>query len=195
MQSYGQKALNCVVVWVLTGVPLGAIAPANSTLAQIPAGASPSPLNPRPSIFDELPYRRSPRSVEPQPGLPSQELQPQQTQPAAAPLPETEQAPSAVVSPVNGSVSVKLTNTTNAAIAYQIIGDTNQRILAGKSDVTLQNLRVPVTITLSREDRGLLKPTVQATKGLLEVTLDATTNLDEDRTSIRVQQTGEVLLN
>lgn len=194
MQQFCQKDLNYISlltafsrmiigVSILSPASMGLAMPEikAGTLSQVTPGTSTSPLNPRPSIFDEPPYRRTSSPVTPQPGEP--------------PLPE-DQPPSAVVLPVNGSINVKLTNTTNAVISYQVIGDTNQRILGGKSDVTLQNLRVPVTITFSREDRGLLKPTVQSTSmGLLDVTLDATTSLDEDKTSLRVQQTGAVLLN
>ncbi|WP_155706762.1 hypothetical protein [Gloeocapsopsis dulcis] len=112
------------------------------------------------------------------------------------PLPEQQQAPSARVMPVDGRVNVRLNNTTNAVIFYQVIGNTEQRSLAGKSEVTLRDLPAPVSLTFSRQDRGLLRPTLNATSmGLLEVTLDATTDLAEDRTTIRVQQDGAVLVN
>jgi len=42
-----------------------------------------------------------------------------------APLPEEQQAPSAM--PVNGKINIKLMNATNAVVTYQVIGDTNQR--------------------------------------------------------------------
>lgn len=112
------------------------------------------------------------------------------------PLPEQQQAPIARVMPVDGRVNIRLTNTTNAVVFYQVIGNTEQRSLAGKSEVTLRDLPAPVSLTFSRQDRGLLRPTLSATSmGLLEVTLDATTDLAEDRTTIRVQQDGAVLVN
>jgi len=74
-----------------------------------------------------------------------------------APLPEEQQAPSAMVMPVNGKINIKLMNATNAVVTYQVIGDTNQRTLAGGLDVTLQNIKTPLTVTFVREDKGLLK--------------------------------------
>lgn len=163
-----------------------------------PAPTSPI-LNPRPRIFDEPPYNRSqsptplaPDAVTPLPAQPT----PTPGSVTSPPLPEQQQAPSATVTPVNGRISLRLTNPTNATIFYQVIGDTEQRNLAGKSEVTLQNLAIPVTLTFSRQDRGLLRPTTTATSmGLLEVTFDATTDLAEDRTTLRVQPDGVVLLN
>jgi len=46
-------------------------------------------------------------------------------------------------------------NATNTVVNYQVIGDTNQRTLAGGSDITLQNIATPVTVTCVREDNGL----------------------------------------
>jgi hypothetical protein len=77
-----------------------------------------------------------------------------------------------------------------------VIGDTNQRFLSGDSNFTLQNIKTPVTVTLSRQDNGLLKVSPQATsEGLLEVTLDEATSLNEDTSTMTVQQDGRVLLN
>jgi len=192
--------------------------PRENQLSQAqPAPASPS-LNPRPSIFNEPPYNRTQTPVSPGSGtLPVSPTTPGTTPPSPCPptgtgvttpapapggsviqppLPEQQQTPSARVIPVNGRVNIRLTNTTNAVVLYQVIGDTEQRSLAGKSEVTLRDLSAPVSLTFSRQDRGLLRPTVSATSmGLLEVTLDATTDLSEDRTTIRVQPDGAVLLN
>ena len=141
------------------------------------------PLNPRPSIFNEAPYNRS------RGGAPT-------TGPVLQPPPEEQQAPSAMVMPVNGKINIKLMNATNTVINYQVIGDTNQRTLAGGSDVTLQNIATPVTVTCVREDNGLLKVIPKAaSQGLLEVMLDETTSLDEDQHTIRVEQSGGVLIN
>ncbi|MES1021272.1 hypothetical protein ABN584_00035 [Gloeocapsa sp. BRSZ] len=199
--------------------------PRENQLAQAQlAPASPS-LNPRPSIFNEPPYNRTQTPVSPGPGtLPVSPTTPGTTPPSPCPptgsttptpvpgttpsptptpgaviqppLPEQQQVPSARVMPVDNRVNIRLTNTTNAVVFYQVIGDTEQRSLAGKSEVTLRDLSVPVSLTFSRQDRGLLRPTLNATSmGLLEVTLDATTDLAEDRTTMRVQPDGVVLLN
>ena len=152
------------------------------TLPAMPMVSVALPLNPRPSIFNEAPYNRS-RGGEPT------------TEPVLQPPPEEQQAPSAIVMPVNGKINIKLMNATNTVVNYQVIGDTNQRTLAGGSDVTLQNIATPVTVTCVREDNGLLKVIPTASQGLLEVMLDETTSLDEDQHTIRVEQSGGVLIN
>lgn len=141
------------------------------------------PLNSRPSIFNEAPYNRS-GGGEPATG------------PVLQPPLEQQQAPSLMVMPVDGKLNIKLMNATNTVVNYQVIGDTNQRTLAGGSDVTLQNIATPVTVTCVREDNGLLKVIPKAaSQGLLEVMLDETTSLDEDQHTIRVEESGGVLIN
>lgn len=183
------------------------ISPDGTNQAPSNSSGSTSPLNPRPSIFNEPPYNRArntpptdsnaPTTQPPDTGVtPST---PTTTEPGSTiqpPLPESQQAPSAVVTPVDGKVNIKLINATKAAINYQVVEDTNQRTLTGDADVTLQNITAPTTVTFERQDRGLLKVTTQTTSaGLLEVTFDETTSLDESRTTMRVQADGIVLLN
>lgn len=184
-----------------------------------PSGNSNAPLNPRPSIFNEPPYNRSPGTsptdsnaaptTEPLPNEVTPTTPGNQQSPSTSPtseptpgsviqppLPEEQQSPSATVMPVDGKINIKLMNATNAVVTYQVVGDTDQRALAGDSDVTLQNIQTPVTVTFVREDKGLLQVTPQAaSEGLLEVMLDETTNLDEGKGTMRVQQGGEVFLN
>jgi hypothetical protein len=103
----------------------------------------------------------------------------------------------AQISPVNGTVTVKLINKTNAAINYQAVGDTEFRTLAGVSSITLQNLKIPVTLTAYRQDRGLLIMTPKVVEGkakVLEITLDATTDFSVDKTIIRIEATGLVFV-
>lgn len=167
--------------------------PSSDRSNQAPSNTSTSPLNPRPSIFNEPPYNRS-QSTSPTDSnaAPTTESTPGAITP---PLPE-QQTPSAIATPVDGKINIKLINTINAVVSYQVIGDTNQRFLSGDSNVTLQNIKTPVTVTLSRQDNGLLKVSPQATlEGLLEVTLDEATSLNEDISTMIVQQDGKVLLN
>jgi hypothetical protein len=95
-----------------------------------------------------------------------------------------------------GKVSIKLVNQTGAKITYQAIGATEPRSLLGKSDVTLKNLVAPITVTFKREDGGLLNATGRSpTPGILELILDATTDLGIDKQSMQIQPTGDVFLN
>lgn len=116
--------------------------------------------------------------------------------PITPPLPEQIQSPSATVLPVNGTVNVKLVNQASTTVTYQVIGDTKPRTLSGRSDVTLEGLQTPVTITFDRPDRGLLLVVPQASdQGMLEVTLIETNNLGNDTTAMTIQKNGNVFLN
>ncbi len=103
----------------------------------------------------------------------------------------------ATVSPTDGRVNVRLVNKTNAAIVYQVIGDTQLRTLAGRSEIMLQGLRTPTNVAFYRQDRGLLMVTPQASSpnGMLDVTLQETTDFAMDRTSMRIENNGAVYLN
>ncbi|HEY9692590.1 MAG TPA: hypothetical protein V6D15_10310 [Oculatellaceae cyanobacterium] len=116
---------------------------------------------------------------------------------ASYPAPEQLETPVAKVLPLNGIVKVNIVNTTNAAIAYQVLGDTNDRILQGRANVTLANLRTPVNIIFERKDGGLIMVTPQANSepGMLTVTLKETSNLDLDRKAMTINPTGGVFLN
>ncbi|MBK1987576.1 hypothetical protein A0J48_008500 [Sphaerospermopsis aphanizomenoides BCCUSP55] len=158
---------------------------------------SPSALNPNPGIFQESPYNRSQRGsqsgdnaqIVPTLPSPSSSLQP--------PAPEQRQNPSARIALSNGKANIKLINNTGAKVTYQVIGDTAPRILEGKSDVTLRGLSTPVTVTFQREDRGLLRVTPKAAgeQGTLEVTLQETTDVNQDRGAMSIQSNGAVFLN
>ncbi|WP_193197825.1 hypothetical protein [Nostoc sp. MG11] len=119
---------------------------------------------------------------------------PTTTQP---PAPEQQQAPSTTIALANGRVSVRLVNDTAANVTYEVIGDTAPRSLEGKSDVMLQGLNAPVTVTFQREDGGLLRaiPQPSSEPGMLELRLNEATDVGKDRGTMRIQQNGAVLLN
>ncbi len=176
-----------------------------SLLIGLPAGAMPrmqteslvSQTNPSPSIFQEAPYNRTrrepispvtPGATPTQPAAPGPVTQP--------PLPEERQAPSAMVMLMDGRLNIRLVNETGANISYQVIGDTDQRSLQGKSDVMLRDLSPPISVTFRREDGGLISVTTQPSeKGMLEARFTETTDLGMDRNTMRIQETGAVYLN
>lgn len=112
------------------------------------------------------------------------------------PSPESLTSPVARVTPENGTVDIKLNNTTNALISYQVIGHTSPRVLAGGTEETLRNLPLPVTITLTRQDNGLLRvlpiESADAPTGTLEVNLDEKIRFDDVQGTIRIQRNGGV---
>jgi hypothetical protein len=113
------------------------------------------------------------------------------------PLPEQRQAPSARIALNNGRVNVRLVNDTGADVTYQVIGDTAPRSLGGKSDVMLEGLSVPTTVTFQRRDGGLLSVNIQPSSqtGMLEITFDETTDLRIDTKALRIENNGSVFLN
>jgi hypothetical protein len=120
-----------------------------------------------------------------------------QPKPTETPLPELQFTPKARVQLKGDRATITLINKTNAAIAYQAVGDTQPRILPGRQTISLRGLRVPVTLTFDRQDAGLLlvSPQQSATSpNTLEVTLDTTTSLSIDGTTMRVENNGSVFL-
>jgi hypothetical protein len=111
------------------------------------------------------------------------------------PLPEAVQDTIAVVTPVAGTVDIRLRNDTSTSITYQVIGNTEQRVLGGGQEVLLQNLPVPVTLTLVRPDGGFVRVTPLASEeaGLLSLALSGTDDLGENVRSLSIQPTGQVL--
>lgn len=181
-------------------------------LPSIPLVASATPdstLNPCPGIYYEEPYNSNVRIIQGCPPnaanqrLSQQELSQNMLAPVRRtsaiqpPLPETTQSPIATVTPMAGEVSVKLKNDTNAQISYQAIGYTEPRTLAGGEEILLQNLPTPVTVTMVREDGGLLQVIPESTleSGMLAISLDEKANFDDKQGALRIQTDGQVFLN
>ncbi len=113
-----------------------------------------------------------------------------QEQPAQFPL------PSGRVSPVNGIVTLRLINQTNAVINYQVVGGTRQRLLGEQSHTELVGFPLPLTLTYQRQDGGLLLVFTKSTApGVLEVRFQGTNNFDLDTKSLNIPNTGSVFLN
>jgi hypothetical protein len=111
------------------------------------------------------------------------------------PQPTTQTPPVAVVQPVDGQVDVSLNNTTNATISYQVVGQTDERPLLDGEQTELLNLDLPATVTVVREDEGLIDVKITSSEaGSLEVMLDEEPNLSGSNLNIRVQEDGQVLV-
>jgi len=121
----------------------------------------------------------------------------QQEEPQSSEPPPRFPEPSAMMS-LNGrqSVTVKLVNTTDATIAYQVIEGTGERTLEGSSQVELQGLPIPLNLTYRRQDGGLLLVVPKAVEpGVLEVRFQPTGNFFFDTRSLNITGTGSVFLN
>lgn len=108
------------------------------------------------------------------------------------------QIPYSSITPVNGKVTIHFINETGSAIDYQVIDNTEYRSLAGRSQMTLQNLATPTTFTFRRADNGFLQVTLHPDSpkaGTLTMRVRETPDFAADRTSVYVDQRGSVYLN
>lgn len=152
-------------------------------------------LNPNPGILNEAPYNRSQQNT--QTGSYGTYSTPQQVPSQSNSVTSPSQSPVATIALLeNGNVNIRLVNDTGANITYQVVGDTDERSLGGQSDVILQGLRAPITVTFQRADGGLISVNAQASEtGLLEVRLDETTDVAQDVKAMRIQSNGSVFVN
>ncbi|MBW4563337.1 MAG: hypothetical protein KME32_19750 [Mojavia pulchra JT2-VF2] len=198
----------------LAGTAFGSLLISLSTISQSAVAQQQTPkLNPCPSIFYEAPHRDRvmvPAGCPPnaatlrlqQQGQTSGQstilVVPRRTgvRPIQPPVPENRQSAIANITPTAGTVDVKLKNNTNVGISYQAIGHTEPRYLAGGQEFVLRDLPTPITITLVRQDDGLLKVMPMSTsEGTLAVSLDETTNFDNNQGVLRIQKDGQAFLN
>lgn len=160
-----------------------AIVPADAPTT--PAQVVPTPGQPGITVRGNMPATTNP------PGTPT-------TLPVKPPLPENRSQAVAKVMPMNGNVSVRLKNNTNAIVTYEAVGYTQRRVLPGGQETVLQNLPVPVTVTFVRQDKGFVEilPVSASTDGVLEVGLSEDTSpLDSNQGVLRIQRDGQVFLN
>ncbi|MEH2374568.1 hypothetical protein [Nostoc sp.] len=178
----------------------------------VPQGCPPNALTQRRSAQGVLPVPATPSQDQrkfgvggetPEPGvrLPrpasGDQTQTQQPIPQGGSTNEPPQTPIATIALANGKVTIRFVNDTAANITYQVIGDTAPRSLEGKSDVILQDLNVPVTVTFQRPDGGQLIVTPQPSSepGSLEVKFNEATDAAQGRSALRIERNGSVFLN
>ena len=100
------------------------------------------------------------------------------------------------VTPQAQQINVTFTNDTNALIMYEVIGQTDRRILNGSETIVLRGLSVPSTISAVRNDSGLLNFNATVDEaGQLQVILDANPQFNEVQGVLQIQADGEVFLN
>ena len=108
---------------------------------------------------------------------------------------EPERVPDGKVVPVNGKVNVRLTNKTNDRLFYQVVGQTDRRLLTENSTVALQALKLPASILFRRQDAALLRVSLKPIgEGTVEVRLDETNDLDLDKKSLSIRKDGALFL-
>ncbi|MDX2217259.1 MAG: hypothetical protein SFY66_28590 [Oculatellaceae cyanobacterium bins.114] len=105
--------------------------------------------------------------------------------------------PLAIVQPNGSTITIQVINATGAELNYQVIGDTQFRVLGAQSQATLQDLSIPTTVTFRRNDGGLVTATIETSSAAGELTLilQQTSDFTADRTALRVEPNGSVYLN
>ncbi|MDF5736759.1 MULTISPECIES: hypothetical protein [unclassified Nostoc] len=176
----------------------------------VPQGCPPNALTQRLAAQGLLPVPATPSQDQtrlgvgrevPQPGVrspgPARGDQSQQPIPEGGSTNQPPQTPIATIALNNGKVDIRFVNDTAANVTYQVIGDTAPRSLQGKSDVILQGLKAPVTVTFQRDDGGQLIVTPQPSSepGKLEVKFNEATDAAQGRSAMRIEQNGSVFLN
>lgn len=205
------------LILTLPTIPVVAMAQPSPVLNPCPKIYYEEPFNSRNLVPEGCPPNAATRRIraestttdtvagERTPGLPGANLTPDRIVPADAPttpvrppLPENRSQAVAKVMPMNGAVSVKLKNNTNAIVAYEAVGYTQRRVLAGGQEIVLRNLPVPVTVTFVRQDNGFVEalPISVSTSKVLEVELNEDASpLDSNQGVLRIQKDGQVFLN
>lgn len=197
------KIVSLVARTVLIGLPLVAIAPRVSANPKTASLSQTSALNPHPSIFAEAPYNRSQIMLgkslrlakQVQKPANSDAENPTPSQSKVKPWSESQENRKALVKAINGQFNIRLRNLTNTEVTYELVGHTNQRQLTGNTNFMLEDLAMPVTVTVLREDGGLVRVTPKpVAPGILELRLDEALNLDQDRRAVRVREGGSLLI-
>ncbi|MEL6470413.1 MAG: hypothetical protein AAFQ74_11850 [Cyanobacteria bacterium J06623_4] len=103
-----------------------------------------------------------------------------------------------------GSITVQLINETSDTLTYQALGDTAPRSLESNSSITLQNLRVPATVTFSfanvnrnrQTGTGLTKAELKSDPGtdMLQLVIQPTTDLDTEVSNLTVESNGNIFV-
>ena len=115
---------------------------------------------------------------------------------ASPPLPEDRSDAIAMVSPVDSQLAISLVNDTGTTVTYELVGDTQRRMLMMGESAMLQGVSLPATITVTREDNGLLDVMASSSEaGMLEVLLMPEASLDDTQGVIRIQEDGQVFVN
>jgi hypothetical protein len=172
------------------GIVLGSLAGVTLFSSVSTAATPTSGTNPCPGIYYQEPYNRLlvvPRGCPPNAMVPQLESEQRS-------LPEGQQPVLATIMPQMGKVGVMLKNATDAPITYQVLGNTQQRTLAGRGEIMLQALPVPTTLTFLRPDGGLVRvvPIANSQPGVLDVTLNGAMGLSDSQTTLRIQDSGKV---
>lgn len=101
----------------------------------------------------------------------------------------------AVALPVDDQLSVELMNDTGALMTYEVIGDTTRRELMAGESAMLQGISLPTTITLVRQDEGLIEVMTDVSEaGVLKVMVTPDATLDDTQGVMRIQEDGQVFV-
>jgi hypothetical protein len=143
-------------------------------------------VNPCPRIYYEEPHNSS--RIVPLGCPPNEATKTQLDRPI---LPAVTLTPQPVQS---GQINMRLKNTMQTMLTYQALGETSPRSLQGGEEILLQNLPLPMTLTLNRTDGGLVKvvPMSNEKEGVLGISITEANGLSDSQLNLLVQTEGQV---
>ena len=195
-------SLMIITISQAGGPPLGTTKPPTEVESETiePTRRQPPAANQQEDTSEPSGKRGKPVEVEPETTEPTRRQSPNMDRPPSQqsetiePPPKFPE-PAGRVTPVEGLITLRLINQTDAVINYQVIGG-RHRTLGERSVVELSELPIPLTLTYQRPDGGLLIVRSQGiSPRVLEVIFNATEDFDLDTKSLNITGRGGVFLN
>jgi hypothetical protein len=190
MQKIHHLGILGIISWSFLVAPLWASAQTTPTRDRCPGIYYEEPWNRILAVPSQCPPNAAtqvPEGAYTPPQVPTDPaIQPPQPGPAQEVI--------ATVKPVNGRVDMRLNNTLDIPISYEVLGYTTPpRSLSGGQQVLLRDLRLPATITVIREDDGLIGiMPISSRSSLLEINLNDEPTIDRIYGVIEIERDGQV---
>lgn len=96
----------------------------------------------------------------------------------------------------NQRVDIQLVNPTNAAIDYQVLGDTELRTLPAGKTIMLKNIPInrPVTVAFHRIGGGFINPQLDVQPNMIRLKLNGTGVFSLDQSAMVIEPSGRIYL-
>jgi len=181
---------------VLVTAPLSKPASAQTDVSNCPGIFYQEPFTSRVAAPAGCPLTEYQQQLQITDAVPLNSAVPNSNQVGIPPLPEEVSEAIAIASPINNQLNISLMNNTGTVVTYEVVGDTTRRELMPDESAMLQEIPLPSTITLVRQDDGLLDVAAMDTEeGMLQLSLSAEGALDDTQGVVRIQSDGQVFVN
>ena len=192
--------MGLITVAMAGGPPPGTTKPPTQPSTKEPAEVEENtePLRRQPPASQPSSDQGTPVEDEPETSDPPRRQPPNVGNPSVQQINQTPRQfpePAGRVTPIEGLITLRLINHTDALIRYQVIGG-RHRTLGERSVVEIYELPVPLTLTYQRPDGGLLLVSPRGISNrVLEVRFNSTEDFGLDTKSLNITGKGGVFLN